>query len=389
MADDAPKRKEECPEPREEKERKRAKVEIYVFKNGYRFAIPWWDTWAQNVRGKWFDRKIEDVLTSELPLDITAVNKAIECGHVKIKRRRKTDVTGNGVYEYVLNPNEKIVYKFHRHEPEVLDTPIVIIQKHPELVVVRKPATMPVHPIGRFKRCSLINVLKYTYPELGDLFICHRLDRLVSGCMVFARNKDVAKILATCFAKGQVEKTYVARVLGDFPDDHITVEHSIGLISETPPVYGKVPEDKGGKPACTSFALLKSLGDGTSLVYCYPKTGRTHQIRVHLASTGHPIANDLKYGGDMGDDTPPPGPPEHSKETSCLECQGLSSAPTMTAANRLDKTTLSKGIWLHAMKYKFKSSQSIFESKKAAEAEETHHEYQWEYEDNLPSWALD
>jgi RluA family pseudouridine synthase len=268
------------------------------------------------------------------------VEAAFDAGFVQVFPNQKSTAAAAVGTGHILRQNERVLYKFHRHEPEVLATNVVVLHQSEAVVVVRKPATIPMHPIGRFSRCSMTEVLKAQHPALGPLRITHRLDRLVSGLLILARTKHAAATLVKCFALRQVKKTYLARVKGAFPAGVKVVSEPLGLVRDDPPEYGPVAEADGGKPCRTTFERLRVLVDGTSLVWCRPTTGRTHQIRVHLKVLGHPISNDPKYGGSNTDLALPPPPPPYAKEPLCAECQqGGWKSP-----NPDDPTILSKGV---------------------------------------------
>ena len=99
---------------------------------------------------------------------------------------------------------------------QILDTPVQVLFESKGVIVVRKPATAPVHPIGRFKRCSVTELTLSIRPDISNVWLCHRLDRLVSGCLVLAKEKKAAAQLMKCFVDGCVQKTYMARVQGRF-----------------------------------------------------------------------------------------------------------------------------------------------------------------------------
>jgi len=161
------------------------------------------------------------------------------------------------------------------------------------VVVVNKPASIPVHPTGRYRHNTVLFILAKEY-GLKNLYPVHRLDKLTSGLLLFARNPQRAeKIAAEIRTHTSVRKTYLARVVGEFPAAKVVcAEPILVAIDIGSRELNKVHPQ--GKPSETHFKRL--FYDGThSVVKCKPKTGRTHQIRVHLQHLGHPIVNDPLY----------------------------------------------------------------------------------------------
>ncbi|ORX79030.1 pseudouridine synthase [Basidiobolus meristosporus CBS 931.73] len=201
-------------------------------------------------------------------------------------------VTVNGVKvspDYTFKPHDILAHTLHRHEPPVTSDHIKIIYEDENMLVVDKPASIPVHPTGRYQHNSILNILKHDH-GYQSLFPANRLDRLTSGILIFARTKESAQLIEKAMRAREIQKQYVCRVLGEFPREVVcderllTVSHRLGLNVVSPQ----------GKESTTVFERLFFDGE-TSIVRCKPVTGRTHQIRVHLQYLGHPIANDPLY----------------------------------------------------------------------------------------------
>jgi len=183
-------------------------------------------------------------------------------------------VNGKVVDEnYEIQNGDCVSHTIHRHEPPVSSRPVKIIHHDTEtgLLVIDKPAGIPVHPSGRYHQNSVVTVLKL---ELGfkDASPCNRLDRLTSGVMFFGLNKTIAKLF-----ERSVWKEYYCRVAGRFPDGEIKVDKPILTIS---PKHGLNRLRDDGKPSCTVFErVFYDEERDQSVVLAKPLTGRTHQIR--------------------------------------------------------------------------------------------------------------
>jgi len=184
-------------------------------------------------------------------------------------------------------------------QPE--EIPLNIIYEDEDLVCLDKPAGLVVHPAAGNWTGTLVNALLHHAGELSDGShplrpgVVHRLDKDTSGCILVAKNDAAHAALARQFAERTARKTYLAVVRGK---PRATAGVVSGAIARHP-VHRKrmaVSNRPGARAAETAWKLL--AGDGRlSLLECQPKTGRTHQIRVHLKHLGHPIAGDRVYGG--------------------------------------------------------------------------------------------
>ena len=184
-------------------------------------------------------------------------------------------------------------------EPPV-NADIRLLHEDEALIVLEKPAPLPMHAGGRFNRNTLQYILHQVYQPQKPR-PCHRLDANTTGLVIVARTRHFAGNIQTQFAQGKVAKTYLARVHGHPAADSF---HSEAPISDIPGTLGSrdVDEDHG-RPACTEFRVLSREADGSSIIEARPITGRTNQIRIHLWQLGHSIIGDPVYlpGQAVGD----------------------------------------------------------------------------------------
>ena len=175
-------------------------------------------------------------------------------------------------------------------EPNI-NPDIELLYEDQAIVVINKSAPLPVHPSGRFNRNTLEGILEVAfYPE--KLRPAHRLDANTTGLVVLARKHVYSQFLQSQFADGTVKKIYLATIVGHPEWDAIDCDFAI---SKEPLHGGSRLIDPAGQPALTLFRVIERLRDGLSLIEAVPVTGRTHQIRLHLAALGFPIYNDPLY----------------------------------------------------------------------------------------------
>ncbi len=168
-----------------------------------------------------------------------------------------------------------------------------ILYEDKKLLVIDKPAGTAVHG-GSGVSHGVIELLRAARPELRDLSLVHRLDRETSGCLVLAKRRSALRELHERFRAGKVEKNYLALVVGDWQLGEQLIEAPL-LVRHRKNGERHVVVSGAGKPAQTRIRLSRTFGK-FSLLQCQPLTGRTHQIRVHALSVGHPIAADERYG---------------------------------------------------------------------------------------------
>lgn len=209
---------------------------------------------------------------------------------------------------YKIKPGDEvsIVLPYPIREVELIpqDIPLTIAYEDTELVVINKPAEMVVHPgYGNYKD-TLVNALVYHFENLPERIenyygrpgLVHRLDKHTTGLLVVAKTEEALTNLAKQFYDRTTERRYYALVWGDVKEDG-TVTGNIGRSLKNRKVMTVFPEGDYGKHAVTNYKVLKRYGYVT-LVECKLETGRTHQIRVHMKYIGHPLFNDLEYGGN-------------------------------------------------------------------------------------------
>ncbi|MCJ1281519.1 hypothetical protein MMC26_000839 [Xylographa opegraphella] len=291
----------------------------YYLEDDLRKVHPYHYTYNTYCKERWRGRELLDIFATEFRDRPAEYYKdAIECGKVVINGQAVASI------DSIVKNGDVISHTLHRHEPPVTAQPIGIVHEDNDMIVINKPAGVPVHPAGRYNYNSIVEIMRAERGYQWNPLPCNRLDRLTSGVMFIGKHAKAAEKLSVQIQERNVKKEYIARVIGEFPEEDIVCDQPIMQIS---PKLGLNRARASGKDARTLFKRLAyypsrrpRMGDapppddtrtekeklrdshrpwkaksGYSIVRCLPLTGRTHQLRVHLQYLGHPIANDPIY----------------------------------------------------------------------------------------------
>lgn len=238
--------------------------------------------------------RLDKALADLTELSRSQANEAIKAGTVLVNGKSanaKYAVKEGDVITYELPEEEVLEYKAE-------DIPLDIIYEDADVAVVNKPQGMVVHPSAGHTSGTLVNALMYHVKDLSSINgvvrpgIVHRIDKDTSGLLMIAKNDKAHNALAAELKDKKSLRKYVAIVHGNLPNDRGVIEAPIGRSDKD---RKKQAVTAKGKPAVTRFTVLERFGNYT-LVELQLETGRTHQIRVHMAYIGHPVAGDPLYG---------------------------------------------------------------------------------------------
>lgn len=243
--------------------------------------------------------RLDKWLSAVTELSRSRVSALVDQGQVFLNGVRVTDqdrkVAAGDVYRIVLPPPVEAV-------PQAQDIPLDIVYEDDDLLVLNKPAGMVVHPAAGNYDGTLVNALlahcREALSGIGGVVrpgIVHRLDKETSGLMVVAKNDEAHNGLSAQFAVHSLERCYLALVWGMLSPLSGVIENQIGRSPVNRKKMAVVAS--GGKRAETHYRTLETYRNGAvSLVSCSLKTGRTHQVRVHMTAAGHPLIGDKTYG---------------------------------------------------------------------------------------------
>ncbi|MGH1375310.1 MAG: pseudouridine synthase [Alphaproteobacteria bacterium] len=173
--------------------------------------------------------------------------------------------------------------------------PLEIIHQDDDILVVSKPAELLCVPGRKAEHADSLELR--VKAEIPEARIVHRLDMCTSGLVIMAMNAQAHRNLGLQFERRKTQKTYIAIVWGHIEDDTGTVE--LPLICDWPNRPLQMVDFESGKAAQTNWEVLERMGNNMTRVALYPITGRTHQLRVHMAEIGHPIVGDEFYAHDQ------------------------------------------------------------------------------------------
>ncbi|HEL1558072.1 TPA: RluA family pseudouridine synthase [Streptococcus suis] len=238
--------------------------------------------------------RLDKALSELTELSRSVANDQIKAGQVLVNgqvKKAKYTVQEGDIITYQVPEIEEIDYVAE-------DIPLDIVYQDEDVAVVNKPQGMVVHPSAGHTSGTLVNALLYHVKDLSGINgvlrpgIVHRIDKDTSGLLMIAKNDDAHTKLAAELKDKKSLRKYWAIVHGNLPNDRGVIEAPIGRSEKD---RKKQAVTAKGKEAVTRFQVLERFGDYT-LVELTLETGRTHQIRVHMAYIGHPVAGDEAYG---------------------------------------------------------------------------------------------
>lgn len=316
---------------------------VYKFENGLRKVIPYRFQYKTHPKTRWIGKTLVDVYKTEFGEKPSLIEQDISLNSIYVLSnygRKNGPVVIKGwdnLGERRIDSFDLIYNLKHMHEPSVPQEIEQIEQiEHPEeqnnklmetveesnkivdvaiewpsqsktrlnivfedhdILVVNKPSGVPTHPTGNYFYNSVTEIVKHDL-KLEQVWPCHRLDKVTSGILILAKNKDAAKYYLKIIQneKETISKEYITRVQGEFPQGEIMVNCPIFSVNSTGGYIKPLNAEQIPTNSTTIFqriAYNKELNQ--SVVVCRPLTGRMHQIRIHLRNMDHPIVNDYMY----------------------------------------------------------------------------------------------
>ena len=301
----------------------------YIFENGLRKVQPFFHKSEIHAKHRWVGRTLCDVMKNEFNESPTIIcheitNRLIYIwtNHGKRKNLQERLEGWDLLKDRPIDRFDVIHIQRHRHEPSVPDwagtsnpatveeyrrtlsnypsqlkTSIKIVFESPDLLVVSKPPGIPTHPTGNYYYNTITEILKFDL-NLDNIWPCHRLDKVTSGILILAKNKQASIDYQLILTNDKVSTTklYYARVCGKFPQKEVMVNCPVFSVNSCGAFLNPSNATEIPRNSTTIFKSVKySEALNESIVVCQPLTGKMHQIRIHLRNMGYPIVDDFKY----------------------------------------------------------------------------------------------
>jgi 23S rRNA pseudouridine1911/1915/1917 synthase len=229
---------------------------------------------------------------------------------------REGQVTRNGIVvkkkSAEVFPDDRIVVEIAIEEETVFvpSGPLRKLFEDKWLLVIDKPAGLPVHPGAGPKRETVLDIFRHQYPQIDEMAeterpgIVHRLDKDTSGVLILAKSDEAVRRMQALFQEREMEKTYLALVTGSMRFRNGTIDQPLARSQKNRARF-EVPREErhDQREAITDFSVIREFEKFT-FVKLMPRTGRTHQLRVHLAHFGNPVLGDVLYNKSRGRDFP-------------------------------------------------------------------------------------
>lgn len=290
----------------------------YYCIHGLRHVRPYFHFFQTHVKSRWLGKTLPEVCVEDLHLRSDKIESQIRNGKLYVIGNQGRAASTLEIKDWEILKSRKlqrhdlVCHLKHTHEPAVLSSAVSkelgastdVVYQDDNILVVNKPCGVPTHPSGSFRYNSMTEILEHELKY--KVYPCHRLDKSTSGILIMAKNKEAA----ASFNQNRItEKTYIARVRGQFPnsDNPIAVVAPIFTLNAAGSYLGQSNADNLPLNLKTIFQRLSYNAElDQSIVSCQPVTGRMHQIRIHLRNMGFPIVNDnyynyFEYGGSTRD----------------------------------------------------------------------------------------